>query len=105
MTANHDMAELDQRLDRLEAGLPGFAAKAVSSLRQPRAVWLRIPIALLFIGGGFLGFLPILGFWMLPVGVLLLAHDVPVILRPALRALSWTERSWSQIKSRLTRKA
>ena len=105
MTADGDIGELNQRLDRMQAWLPGFAARAVSALRQPRAIWLRIPIGLLFIGGGFLGFLPILGFWMLPVGILLLAHDVPVIRRPALRALAWAERRWKRLKTVLARQA
>jgi hypothetical protein len=32
---------------------------------------------MLLICGGLLGFLPILGLWMLPLGLLLLAEDVP----------------------------
>ena len=42
---------------------------------------IRLPVAILFILGGFLSFLPILGFWMLPLGLLLLAIDLPA-LRP-----------------------
>lgn len=39
--------------------------------------------------GGVLGFLPILGFWMAPVGAALIALDVPALRR---RLLAWTER-------------
>lgn len=31
--------------------------------------------------GGMLGFLPVLGFWMLPLGFLVLATDIPVVRR------------------------
>ncbi|PJE31005.1 hypothetical protein SAMN06297129_3670 [Pseudooceanicola antarcticus] len=36
----------------------------------------RLPIGLLLMAGGLLGFLPILGFWMLPLGVAVIALDV-----------------------------
>ena len=37
---------------------------------------LRLPLGLLLIAGGLLGFLPVLGFWMLPLGVAVAALDV-----------------------------
>ena len=46
-------------------------------------IGLRIPpvirtlAGLLLIGFGALGFLPILGFWMIPVGGVLVALDIP----------------------------
>ena len=54
-------------------------------LRQPHLRWLRLPVAALFILGGLLGFFPILGFWMIPIGVVLLVDDIPGIKRPAFR--------------------
>ena len=36
----------------------------------------RWPVGLALIGGGVLGFLPILGFWMIPLGVAVAALDV-----------------------------
>lgn len=38
---------------------------------------IRSLIGVLFMIGGLFGFLPILGFWMLPVGVAFVALDVP----------------------------
>ena len=38
---------------------------------------LRSLLGLLLIGFGVLGFLPILGFWMVPLGALFIAMDVP----------------------------
>ena len=42
---------------------------------------LRLVLGLLLIVGGVLGFLPILGFWMIPLGVAVAALDVKPIVR------------------------
>lgn len=38
---------------------------------------LRSVIGVIFVIGGVIGFLPIVGFWMLPLGVALIALDLP----------------------------
>jgi len=52
---------------------------------------VRLIAAILLILGGFLWFLPILGLWMLPLGLLLLAEDVPPLRRMCGRILAWIE--------------
>lgn len=47
---------------------------------------MRIPLGLLLIAGGFLAILPVFGLWMIPLGLLLLAMDLPV-LRPFVSGL------------------
>ena len=42
---------------------------------------LRLVAGLVLIGGGVLGFLPILGFWMVPLGVAVAALDVVPVWR------------------------
>ncbi|MGE3830220.1 MAG: hypothetical protein AB7F76_04425 [Parvibaculaceae bacterium] len=42
---------------------------------------LRLLLGAALIAGGFLGFLPVLGFWMIPLGLLILAVDFPIALR------------------------
>jgi hypothetical protein len=42
---------------------------------------IRIVLGCILLLGGFLGFLPVLGFWMLPLGLLILAVDVPIARR------------------------
>lgn len=64
-------------------------------VRQPALIWVRIPIALVLILAGFVGFLPVLGFWMLPLGVILVAQDVPFIRPPLARLIAWIETKWS----------
>jgi hypothetical protein len=46
----------------------------------------RLPIAGLLIVGSFLSILPVFGLWMLPLGLMLLALDVP-LLRPWVSSL------------------
>lgn len=43
---------------------------------------IRTGAGLLFITGGIFGFLPILGFWMIPVGVLVIATEFPRLRGP-----------------------
>ena len=69
-------------MDRLQDHLPGWAGRHVDRLRHPRAVWVRVPAGIALAGGGVLSILPGLGLWMLPVGLALLAHDVPPMQGP-----------------------
>ena len=95
MTAESDT--IDERpLHRLLAGLPGPVRRATEWLRRPGAGWARVPLAAVLILGGAVGFLPVLGFWMLPVGILLLAEDIPVLKRPTLRALGAVQGWWDR---------
>jgi hypothetical protein len=100
-----DIRRLDRRFDRLERQLPGSAARRLRWLRSPTAQWVRLPIGVLLVLGGLLSFLPILGVWMLPLGVLLLALDVPRLRRPTGRAIVWGERRWSAWRRRLRKRA
>lgn len=42
---------------------------------------------------GMLGFLPVLGFWMIPLGLALLATDIPFLRKYLLRRLNKSRRS------------
>ena len=42
---------------------------------------LRSLLGLVMVAAGFVGFLPILGFWMAPLGVVLIATDIPPLRR------------------------
>jgi hypothetical protein len=82
----------DWRLNAVIDRLPERMRSAVRALRRGSARWLRIPAGLLLIAGGILSFLPILGVWMLPLGLALLAEDVPVLRSCRTRILDWVER-------------
>ncbi len=49
--------------------------------RLPQSRALRMLIGVAFILGGLVGFLPIVGFWMIPVGLLILSHDIGRVRR------------------------
>ena len=82
----------DHRLERLIRRLPEHRQALLRWLRSPAARWVRLPLGVLFILGSFLFILPIFGLWMLPVGLLLLAEDVPVLRRLRTRVLNRIER-------------
>jgi hypothetical protein len=85
-----DQSELDRQFEQVEQKLPDAMARFVRWLRQPSSRWVRIPAAFLLIMAGFVGFLPILGFWMIPLGLLLVAQDIPFLRGPIARLLAWS---------------
>ncbi|ACI99848.1 hypothetical protein [Rhodospirillum centenum] len=94
---------LDRRFNRLEQALPDPVGTQLNRLRRPRAFWLRVPAGILLILGGFFAFLPVLGFWMLPLGLLLLAVDIPFLKGPMNRLMIWGERKWAVWRRRWRR--
>lgn len=46
-------------------------------LKNHPSGWVRIGAGILLVIGGIFGALPILGFWMLPLGLILLSADFP----------------------------
>ena len=99
--ADRDAERLDRKIDRIADELPESAGGFLRWLKTPSSRWVRIPIALLLILGGILAFLPVLGVWMIPLGLLFLAQDVPFLQRPTLQVLTWLERKWVALKRRL----
>jgi len=88
--------ELDRHFAWFEARLPAGPARFVGWLRKPSSHYARIPLAVLLIAGGIFSFLPVLGLWMLPLGLLLFAQDVPILQKPLARMLGWIERKWME---------
>ncbi|MBE7196533.1 MAG: hypothetical protein INR70_01845 [Parafilimonas terrae] len=80
-------ADWDARVERLTGRLPVRVRDAVTWLRRPSRRPARLVAALALIGGGVLSFLPVLGLWMLPLGLALLSEDIPA-LKPRLEALA-----------------
>ncbi len=84
--------ERRRRLHLLIRRLPRRVRNGVHWLLQPSVWWLRIPAGLLLVVGGFLAILPILGLWMLPLGLVLLSEDIAPLRRASARVLAWVER-------------
>lgn len=77
---------LRRQFDRLRRAAPRFDA-TIRWLQARRARLVRVPLALFFIIGGVFSFLPFLGVWMLPFGLMLLAVDLPILRAPVAGAI------------------
>jgi hypothetical protein len=59
---------------------------------MPRSRWLRIAIGGALVVLGIFGFLPVLGFWMIPLGFLILSYEFASVRRARRRSVVWWER-------------
>lgn len=89
-----DRDELDRIIERYQAKMPRWMARFIDWIRKPELRVTRVISGVVLVLLGFVGFLPILGFWMVPLGLLLLAQDVTFLRRPVVRAIEWCERKW-----------
>jgi hypothetical protein len=94
MSYSGDIAYTDpeRRLRRLHRHLPSRMQAITRWLRKPASRWARLPAGILLIIGGCLAILPVFGLWMFPLGLMLLADDIPPLRRSRDRALDWLER-------------
>lgn len=74
--------------DQKDKTKTGWTAQAKARLRRAQA-WtkanvpfgVRSVLGVLLVFGGLLGFLPVLGFWMIPLGIAVIAIDVAQLWR------------------------
>ena len=92
--ADKEERRLNRNLDQVENLAPGKIGRAMAWIRDPSKRWVRIPAGILLVLGGIFSILPVLGLWMLPVGLLLLAIDLAVLRGPVNRAVAWISRKW-----------
>jgi hypothetical protein len=62
------------------AKIRGQVARALVRVRRTLPPGTRLPAGIVLIAGGTLGFLPVLGFWMIPLGVGVAALDVKPLM-------------------------
>ena len=108
MTSNthkeeHDKALLDEALNRLEKEAPDRIVRIIRWLRSPHSRWKRVPLGILCIIASFFWFLPIIGIEFVPIGMLLIAQDVPILRRPTAKLLLWLENRWLALRERRKR--
>jgi len=65
----------------------------------PKSKPLRIGLGIVLVGCGFLGFLPVLGFWMIPLGFLVLSVDLPAVRRWRRQLTVWWYRRKDERKN------
>jgi hypothetical protein len=95
--------QLDTYLERLSQHLPAWLSKLINWLREPNRILARAIISILLIAGGILSFLPVLGLWMLPLGLIVISQDLPFLQRPTVRALKWSEGRWQALRDHFNR--
>jgi xanthosine utilization system XapX-like protein len=82
------------RHDTIQVEQP--AAPTVSILGRkitmPRSRILRVTIGVALAILGLFGFLPILGFWMVPLGLLILSYDIVAVRRLRRKTAVWWHR-------------
>jgi hypothetical protein len=71
------------------------------TLPLPRSRIARIVIGVLLILGGIFSVLPILGIWMLPLGLLVLSVDIPRVRRWRRRFSVWFARRYPRLAAKL----
>ena len=96
--------KLDQAFEGLEREVPDRVCRAIRWLRDPKGRWVRLPLGIVLVVAGFFGFLPVIGFEFIPVGLLLLAQDLPFLRKPVAEATLWLEAKWRALKARWQRR-
>jgi len=91
---NKEHARLNRQFDRIGRAVPASSG-FLGWIRQPSSRLVRIPLGILLILGGVFSFLPVLGIWMLPLGLFLIALDLPFLQGPLNRMSFWVQRKWT----------
>ncbi len=74
-----------------------FGKKSISLPRNRAA---RVAVGGGFLLGGSLGFLPVLGFWMVPIGLIVLSHDFPRVRRLRRQSEVAVLRRWARFRGK-----
>lgn len=96
---NKSHRRIHRQFDRIQRKVP-VSARLLEWLRRPGARLIRVPLGILLMLGGIFSFLPVLGIWMLPLGLLLLALDVTLLRTPVSVAIVRGGRKWTTWRRR-----
>ena len=81
-TGNHRRTDYLQGCPPLiESHAMHFVKFGRHKINLPGNRFLRFGLGILLICGGLLWFLPVVGFWMLPLGIAVIAIDIPLVDR------------------------
>jgi hypothetical protein len=85
-------AYIQQKINRL----PRWLGNPIDQLRRNGRIWVRLLVSVLLILGGLFWFLPVLGLWMLPLGLILLIAEFPLLKRWLVHMAIRVERWWNR---------
>ena len=91
---------LARQFHALERAAPPRLRGTIRAAQGTRALPVRVPAGLLLVAGGVFSFLPVLGLWMLPAGLLMLAVDLPPLRGPVSAAIIPVRRRWKTRRRR-----
>jgi len=80
VTQPSDPPDPADAVDRANS-LKGVIRKTLAFIRRHVPPGVRLLLGLVLIVGGVFGFLPVLGFWMIPLGIAVAAMDITPIWR------------------------
>jgi len=98
------LRRLRQRYPRLHGWSErtvGRLLRCIRRLQRHPNRWVRRALGVGLIAGGFLWFLPILGAWMLPLGLVVLSDETKYLRRPRRRLLVWLGRRYPACRALL----
>ncbi len=90
-TGKTDAEQLDAIVEKYADKIPRPLGRFIKWMQKPELRWVRLIAGILLVIFGLVGFLPILGFWMVPLGLIILAKDSRWLQRPTLKATTWLE--------------
>ncbi|WP_386683864.1 hypothetical protein [Loktanella sp. R86503] len=96
---NPEGRRLHRQFERLRRDYPRMGS-VLFRISRPGWALVRVPVGVTFILGGLLAILPVFGLWMIPVGLLLLAVDVPWLRRPVSSAMIRLRRRADRFRQR-----
>lgn len=85
--------------------MQNFFVRQFRALKASGNHWLRKIIGVLLVLFGLLGFLPVVGYWMIPLGLALLAVDWPWARRLQRKLVVWWGRLYQRFWPPARRKA
>ena len=100
MNAARDDARLRRQIDRFARDFPALG-RPLRTLASPGHRLVRIPVGMVLVFGGLISILPLFSIWMLPIGLLLIAVDVPPLKRPVAGFIIHSHRWLTKRKRRL----
>ena len=100
MQDEKDKQLLNRAFEGLERETPDTVTHILRWIRAPRSRWIRLPLGILCIIASFFWFLPVVGLEFFPIGLLLIAEDVPFLRRPAARMMLLLEEKWIRFRRR-----
>ena len=99
MTDPEAKQDLDDAFAALERQVPAWVTRVIRWVRDPKQRRIRLAIGAFCIVLSFFFWRPVIGLELLPIGLLLIAIDVPFLRRPVALSLLWLLGKWVALRT------